>query len=183
MNGKRLAPDRFVVLIARHERRVRAFISTLVACETEVVDEILQAAYLVAWQKLETFSHCGVDPDEELIRWICAIARFEVMSYLRKKRSAPVVFDETLVERIAECHENMGDVLEQRHEALKACVQRLPPRQRELLGMRYWQGLSVKEVALRRNQSDRSIYSALSRIRKMLERCILQTLKQEGYSS
>jgi len=103
VDAKPLDPDQFVVLFARHERRVRSFISTLVACRSDLVDDVLQATSLVAWQKLDTFSYTGNTPDEELVRWMCTVARFEVMNASRKKRSPMFDLDESTVEAIAQC--------------------------------------------------------------------------------
>jgi RNA polymerase sigma-70 factor (ECF subfamily) len=177
-----LTPDQFVVLIARHERRVRSFIASLAACHAEVVDEVLQATYLVAWQKLESFTYVDATPDEELVRWMCTVARFEVMNFMRQSRSTRLSFDAAILEKIADYELQQTDYLEARHDALKGCLQRLPQRQRDLLSLRYWRGLSVKEIAGRLGQQANATYTLLSRIRKALERCILHTLRQEGLS-
>jgi len=73
--------------------------------------------------------------------------------------------------------------LEDRFEALKGCLERLPTRQRELLRLRYWQGLSIDEMARLRGRQVNAVYTALSRIRKALERCIEHSLRQEGQLS
>jgi len=183
MSEQPLTPDQFVVLIARHERRVRSFIATLSACKSDVVDEVLQATYLIAWQKLATFSYVEATPDEELVRWMCTIARFELMSYSRRYDSSRLAFDARVIEQIADVYVEHSNYLESRHEALKGCLEKLPPRRRELLGLRYWRGLSIKELAVRRGQEESAVYTALSRVRKTLERCIRHSMNQEGYSS
>lgn len=180
MIEKSLSPDQFVVLIARHERRVRSFIASLAACRSDVVDEVLQSTYLVAWQKLGTFAYLDGTPDEELVRWMCTIARFSMLTYLRRENAVRVPFDAKVIERIAEAYLGEAEYLESRHEALKGCLERLPSRQRELLSLRYWRGLSLEEVASRRGQQISAIYMAMSRIRKSLELCIRRALSQEG---
>jgi len=176
-----LTPDQFVVLIARHERRVRSFIATLATCKTDVVDEVLQSTYLVAWQKLASFSYVESAPDEELVRWMCTIARFEVMSYLRRYGSSRLAFDARVIERIADVCLEHSDYLESRHQALKGCLERLPSQQRDMLSQRYWRGVSIKELAAQSGREVSAVYTALSRIRKTLERCIHRSLSQEGY--
>lgn len=176
-----LTPDLFVVLIARHERRVRSFVATLVSCRGDVVDEALQATYLTAWQKLSSFSYVEAAPDEELIRWMCTIARFEVMSVLRRLETSTVAFDPKVIEQIAEVCMRDGDALESRYQALKKCLEKLPSRQREMLRLRYWRGLSIAELASQRRQEPGAVYTALSRIRKSLESCIRRSMSQEGY--
>ena len=181
MSEKPLSPDQFVVLIARHERRVRSFIVSLAASSADAVDEVVQATYLVAWQKLQTFTYVEATPDEELVRWMCTIARFELMSYSRRYGSSRVSFDDRLIEQIAAVHAETSDYLESRHQALRGCLEKLPQRQREMLGQRYWRGLSIQELAAGRGQDVNAVYTALSRIRKGLERCIRVSLRQEGY--
>jgi len=180
VSEKSLKPDQFVVLIARHERRVRSFIATMAAFHGDVVDEVLQATYLVAWQKLETFSYVDATPDEELLRWICTVARFELMTYMRQQRPRRVDLDAAVMEQIADYQASHADQLESRHQALKTCLERLPAGQREMLSLRYWRGLSIKEMATSRGQQEGAVYTALSRIRKALERCIVHRLRQEG---
>ncbi len=182
MSEQRLPPDQFVVLIARHERRVRSFIASLAACRADVIDEVLQGTYLVAWQKLGSFTYMDATPDEELVRWMCTVARFEVMNYLRQSRSTRLAFDAAILEKIADYEVEHADDLEARHDALKGCLQRLPARQRDLLGLRYWRGMSIKEIANRLGQQANATYTSLSRIRKALERCIVHTLRQEGHA-
>jgi RNA polymerase sigma-70 factor (ECF subfamily) len=182
MSEQRLPQDQFVVLIARHERRVRSFIASLAACRADVVDEILQATYLVAWQKLAAFTYVAVTPDDELVRWMCTIARFEIMNHIRQAHRAEHMFEAAIIEQIADCHAEHAHQLEARHDALKCCLQRLPVRQRDLLSLRYWRGLSIKEIAARLGQEAGATYAALSRIRKALERCIDINVRQEGHA-
>jgi RNA polymerase sigma-70 factor, ECF subfamily len=182
VNEKPLTPDQFVVMIARHERRVRSFIATLASCKSDVIDEVLQSTYLVAWQKLASFSYIDAAPDEELVRWMCTIARFEGMNYLRRYGSSRLAFDAKVIEQIADVCIEESDYLETRHQALKGCLHRLPSRQRDMISQRYWRGISIQELASGRGQEVNAVYTALSRIRKTLERCIRRSLSQEGYT-
>jgi RNA polymerase sigma-70 factor (ECF subfamily) len=178
-----LPQEQFIVLIARHERRIRSFIAGLVFCDRDAIDEVIQSTYLVSWRKLESFTYVDSAPDEELIRWVCTIARFEVMDFLRRQRDFRVTFDPSLIDRIADMQVTESDYFEARHEALAGCLGRLAPQQRDLLSLRYGHNLSVKEVAARQSRQAGAVYTTLTRIRKSLEHCIQKTLRQEGYSS
>jgi RNA polymerase sigma-70 factor (ECF subfamily) len=181
VDAKPLNQDQFVVLFARHERRLRSFIASLLTCRSDLVDDVLQSTSLVAWQKLDTFSYVGETPDEELIRWMCTMARFEVLNASRKVSSKLLSLDATMIDAIADCYIDQMDVLEDRFQALKGCLERLPAHQYEMLRLRYWQGLSVDEVALRVGRQLNAVYTALSRVRKTLEQCITHKLRQEGH--
>jgi RNA polymerase sigma-70 factor (ECF subfamily) len=178
-----LPQEQFVVLIARHERRIRSFIAALVSCNHDAIDEVIQSTYLVAWRKLDSFTFVDGTPDEELIRWMCTIARFEVKDFLRRQRDFRVAFDENLIDQIADMQFAESNYFEARHEALAGCLGRLATAQRDLLNQRYGHNLSVKEVAARQGRQAGAVYTMLSRIRKALERCIENTLRQEGYCS
>src|SRR3954469_6604238 len=96
-----ISEEQFVALTVRYERRVRLFIATLHP-ERSAIDEIVQDAWLVAWKKVESFHYTGEEPDEEFVRWLCTIARYEVMKYRRK--SAPrLVLDEQVIETLLRC--------------------------------------------------------------------------------
>ena len=176
-----LPQEQFVVLIARHERRIRSFIAALVSCNRDAIDEVIQSTYLVAWRKLDTFTYMDSTPDEELIRWMCTIARFEVKDYLRRQRNFHVAFEGTLIDQIADMQIAESNYFEARHEALAVCLGRLAASQRDLLNLRYGHNLSVKELAARQGRQAGAVYTTLSRIRKALERCITNALRQEGY--
>lgn len=178
-----LPQEQFVMLIARHERRIRSFIATLVSCNRDAIDEVIQSTYLVAWRKLDSFSYVDAMPDEELIRWMCTIARFEVKDYLRRQRNFRHVLDASLLDRIAELQLDQSDYLEARHDALAHCLERLPRNHRHLLNLRYGHDLSVSELAAREGRQAGAVYTSLSRIRKLLERCVRNSLRQEGYCS
>lgn len=183
MVAKPLSQDQFVLLLARHERRVRGFIASLLACRSDLVDDVLQSTSLVAWRKLGTFSYVGETPDEELVRWMCTTARFEVLNASRKDRKALFTMDAAAIEAIADCYFDHMEGLEDRFDALKGCLERLPADKRELLRLRYWQGLSVDEMALRLGRQLNAIYTSLSRVRKTLERCITHSLEREGHTT
>src|SRR5688500_11130020 len=78
-----ISRERFVSLTVRYARRVRLFVSSLHPTASDI-DEILQEAWLVAWKKLDSFSYSEEQPDEEFVRWLCTIARFEVAKYRRR---------------------------------------------------------------------------------------------------
>ena len=126
-----ISRERFVTLTVRYERRVRVFVSTLHPKRSDV-DEILQDAWLVAWKKLDTFRYSGEQPDEEFVRWLCTIARYEVNEY-RRKNATRLLLDEKVIEKLTALQFDEADYLETRHEALLKCIENLRPRDKELI--------------------------------------------------
>lgn len=169
------------MLLARHGPRVRAFVATLVGYDADTIDEVMQSTMLVAWKKLPTFRYTESDPAEELIRWVCTIARFEVLGYRRdRKRRKTLAFDEELIGELADLQESESGFLDDLRIALRGCLKRLDPKQQEAIRMRYGIGLSMPEIATRQNRSVKAATVAMCRLRKVLERCIRQTMSSEG---
>jgi RNA polymerase sigma-70 factor, ECF subfamily len=177
--GRQISSDEFVALLVRHERRLRAFVATLLG-RFEDIDEVVQNAWLVAWRKMDTFSCQSESPDEEFLRWLCAIARLELLAYRRKRGPGLVLFDEELIENLADMRIEQADYFESRHHALVNCLQRLSPRDREMIFDRYGRGKSVQILATSAGRSLDGIYKSLGRIRSALFSCIDLSLKQEG---
>lgn len=181
MSGSEVDPDDFVVLLARHGPRVRAFVATLVGYDAEIIDEVIQSTMLVAWKKLPTFRYTDESPAEELIRWVCTIARFEVLGYLRdQKRRRTFAFDEALVGELADLQEKESDLLDARRTALRGCLKQLEPKQQEAIRMRYGVGLSMPEIATRQKRSVKAATVAMCRLRKALMQCIQLRISREG---
>jgi RNA polymerase sigma-70 factor (ECF subfamily) len=175
-----ISRERFVTLIVRYERRVRVFVSTLHPKPADV-DEILQDAWLVAWKKLDTFRYSGDQPDEEFVRWLCTIARYEVLDY-RRKNATRLQLDERVIEELTALQFDKADYFEARHDALMKCIENLRARDKEIIRRRYQEDASVQDVANWIGRSIDAVYKSLNRIRTSLLACVERTLKREGYN-
>lgn len=155
--------------------------STLVGFDPDAADEVLQSTFLIAWKKLSTFRYTDASPGEELVRWVCTIARFEVLAYARDRRKRrALTLNETVVNELADLQEAESELFEARRSALRECLRGLAPPQLDAVRMRYGMGLSVAEIATRQKRSAKAATAALCRIRRALEKCIRQTLQKEG---
>ena len=174
-----ISRERFVALTVRYERRVRVFVSTLHPKPSDV-DEILQDAWLVAWKKLDTFRYSQEQPDEEFVRWLCTIARFEVHKY-RRNRAPSLLLDDEVIDKLATLQFEEADYFEARHEALLGCIENLRTRDKELVRRRYQEDVSARDLADWIGRSVDAVYKSLNRIRLTLLACVERTLKREGY--
>jgi RNA polymerase sigma-70 factor (ECF subfamily) len=96
-----ISSDEFVTLLVRCERRVRAFVSTLHP-HSHDVDEIVQESCLIAWKKFQSFTYSKSTPDEEFVRWLCMISRYELSNFRRKRGHAELVFDDALLDKLVD---------------------------------------------------------------------------------
>ena len=172
-----LPPDRasqLMRLITEHQRRIFGYIYTLVPDRQDAQD-ILQETSVVICKKFDQFR-----PGTDFAAWACQIAYWEVRRARQKFARSKVIFNQEVVDAIAETAAELLPEMGARHEALAKCLQKLHPRDRELLLTRYEPGSGVEEAAQRSGRSLVAAYKALARLRKLLLDCVTNQLSLEG---
>jgi len=165
--------EQFVTLFTRNEPALRAFIRSLLPSWDDAV-EVMQNASLVLWRKFDTF-----DQDTEFLKWAFVVARFEVLKYRRTIARDRHVFDEDLVNRLAEEAEDEIDSLEAERRALQSCLAKLPEQQQEIVKAAYEPGTKIKDLAQQIGKSATALYKTINRARQQLLICIERTVAQE----
>jgi RNA polymerase sigma-70 factor (ECF subfamily) len=89
------------------------------------------------------------------------------------------VFDDELVNQLADDAVALAPVHDGHREALEHCLEKLPAAQRELVLTAYTKGTRMDELATRRGQTPMALYKLLHRIRQALLECVERTLAQE----
>jgi RNA polymerase sigma-70 factor (ECF subfamily) len=162
--------DQFLRLFAQHEAALHTFIRSMLPSREEA-SEVLEDVIVVLWQKF--------DSAQDFRKWAFGVARLEVLKFLQTRRRDRHVFDDELVNRLAdECIALEGRHLTQR-EALDGCLQKLSAAQRELVLTAYTKGTRMDDLATRRGQTPMSLYKLLHRIRQALLECIQRSHAQE----
>jgi RNA polymerase sigma-70 factor (ECF subfamily) len=167
---------RFLRLFLQNERRLYAYILTLLANRADA-DDVLQEASLVLWDKFDP-DH----PPDDFAAWGCRIAYFKVLDFRKKHQRSRVQFSQAMLERVAETAVEQASVLQldERREALAGCIEKLAAQDRELLAHRFAEGSSVAAIAEQWGRSADTIYKALARIRRALFECVTRRLTTEG---
>jgi RNA polymerase sigma-70 factor (ECF subfamily) len=119
---------------------------------------------------------------DHFLPWALGIARHRVGDYYRKRgRSRPV--SETLADTVVAAFEQNAETPEdaaRRIRGLLDCVDRLPPRQRQILELRYRDRQPVSKVAAGVGWKAEAVKVALSKIRKALLHCLQEKNLIEG---
>src|SRR6476620_7616327 len=165
---------RLMALMTRHQRQIFSYIYVLVPNRSDAED-LLQETSLVICEKFGEFRE-GTD----FVAWACQIAYWRVRYSRQKFARSKVVFDQDIVDVVAQTASAMAAELDERHEALAHCLQRLHPRDREPLIARYEPGGNVDEAARRSGRTLTTAYKALSRLRKLLLDCVSTRLAGAG---
>lgn len=170
-------PRFFIRLLMENERRIYAYIRTLLGNPTDAED-VLQESSIVMWDKFSEF-------DQEtgnFIAWSFKIAYYTAQNFRRKQGRSPVVFSNSLFEVIANKTSKMVPALDQRHEFLAGCIEKLPEQDRRLLRLRYELDASVESTAQQSGRTTHAIYKALQRMRSALHDCVNREMSLEGQS-
>lgn len=164
-----LSGDRNAIsqLIERHSRRVRDYIQMMVK-DGDVADDIFQETFIKAVRVIDEGRYTD---NGRFLSWILRIAhnqvidRFRAQKQNRQLNEAEAGYDVLGTLRLAERTVEDEIVCEQIASDVRRMVELLPDEQREVVMMRYYSGLSFKEIA---EQTGVSINTALGRMRYAL---------------
>jgi RNA polymerase sigma-70 factor (ECF subfamily) len=166
--GKR--SEEYVELIIAHQRRLCAYILTLLPDPNQAYD-VLQQTNLVLWRDADRF-----DEGTNFFAWACRVAYFQVLDYRERSQRDRLRFGEGLLEMLTEEFESDGQRESDRLAAMRECVESLPANQRDLLGRRYQEDESVAAIAATSGRTAGAISAGLYRIRMALLDCIERRL-------
>ena len=168
---RRQSPKAQQETIDRYGREVFAQVVRLVTV-TENAEEVYQDVFM------KVFSNIGQHDAERasLRTWISRIAYNEAISFLRRKRMPVVYFEDRSHEADklsdAEVDETLGHANAETVQLIRAALKHLPPEERALVTMFYYEERSLKEIAYVTESIPTTVASRLSRTRKKLCRII-----------
>lgn len=151
-------------LFVRHQTSIKAFILSL-RPDFSTVDDILQETFLTVTRKADDFR-----ADSNFLSWVFAIARFKVLEVNRSRRSETALSEEAIEMLAADAPS--ADFFDNRLPALLSCLDRLAPRAREIVRLRYHGECGPGEIAQRLKWRVAAVNVALSRARERLRRCV-----------
>ncbi len=160
----------FFRLYAEHEVALHTFVRAMLPTREDAA-EVMQEVMLALWQ--------GGDEAREFRAWAFGVARNKALMHLRKRARDRHVFDDELVNRLADDAAVMNERHESQREALDQCLQKLPATQRELVLAAYTKGARMDGLAAQRGQTPMSLYKLLHRIRQALLECVRRALTKE----
>ena len=156
--------EAFDILLKRHQERVFNYILRIIKNE-DIANDIFQETFVKA---ILTIKQGRYTENGKFPAWISRIAHNLIIDYFRQEKSenhqSADLEDVDVLNRKELCEATVEDVLvsDQIREDVKYLIQELPPLQREVLNMRYYQNLSFKEIA---EMTGVSINTALGRMR------------------
>jgi RNA polymerase sigma factor (sigma-70 family) len=103
--------------------------------------DVLAETYLIAWRKFD-----GMPTGERARLWLFGVARNLLMKGASQRRSRQTLV-ESLAGELRSAHTPRNPVDDERASALRAALAELPARDRELVMLTAWEGLTPKQIA------------------------------------
>lgn len=164
-----LSGDRSAIsqLIERHSRRVRDYINMMVK-DRDVADDIFQETLI---RVLRFVNDGRYTENGKFLSWVLRIAHNQVIDHFRQKKQqnnvseGEVGYDLLNNKKFSDTTVEEKMVSAQIEADVRKLLDYLPKEQKEVVMMRYYMGLSFKEIA---EQTEVSINTALGRMRYAL---------------
>ncbi len=156
--------EAFDALLRRHQDRIFNYILRIIKNE-DIANDIFQETFVKA---IQTIRQGRYTENGKFPAWISRIAHNLIIDYYRQEKSENLqssdLDDVDILNRKELCEDTIEDIIisEQIRDDVRLLIEALPSLQREVLIMRYYQGLSFKEIAEATNVS---INTALGRMR------------------
>ncbi len=159
--------DSINVLLRRHRRRVRDYVYMMVK-DRDVADDIFQETLI----KVVLFVQEGRYVDSgKFLSWVLRIAHNQVIDYFRHKKQwnnvseGDVGYDILNNQKFSDHTIEEKLIMNQNQADVRKLIDFLPFEQKNVVLMRYYMGMSFKEIA---EQTKVSINTALGRMRYAL---------------
>jgi RNA polymerase sigma-70 factor (ECF subfamily) len=164
-----LGSDAVVQLLLKERLRVVAA-ATAIVRDVHAADDVFQQVVLAALE------HRGAIKDVGHLRaWALRTARHRAIDLARRKQLRPLS-TEVLDLFEAEWGDPAGVGSPEQVEALRRCVSRLGGPARDLLHMKYFEGLTAVAIAGRLRRTADAVYQSLSRLHRALRDCVEREL-------
>jgi RNA polymerase sigma-70 factor (ECF subfamily) len=169
-------------LVRDHQSAIYRYLRYLGA-QASVAEDLVQETFLATMQENP---HQPDHPDDPRWQsWLRGIARNLFLAECRRSSHQPIPMDDPALELAEEVWANSFNTetdWSNHLAALHQCIEKLPPRQREALTMRYAERTARQDMALQLEMSEEGVKTRLRRIRTALARCIQQRIKASGMS-
>ncbi len=146
------------------------FIFKRMGADQDVAEEIFAKTMAAAWKGFSTFEN-----KSSYFTWVCRIALNKIADYYRGQVHERSKFVAPILENIANIEDkNLTPeedlVLQELRISIRHCLNSLPKKTRNLLYLRYWEDLTIKQIAKQLQMSERSVEGKIYRGKQFLKK-------------
>jgi RNA polymerase sigma-70 factor, ECF subfamily len=164
--------EQFVRLLKKHERRLNAYVVSLMHNWNDAED-ILQEVAVDLWRRFDDY-----DPRGDFGAWACTVAYYQVLSHRkrmgRRRLHLSEESDRLLSEEIAVVSESTSG----HQDILAHCLDKLSESERGFLRS-YYSGVSIAALSQQLARKPASLYKDLTNLRRGLRGCVERAVREE----
>lgn len=166
-------------VVRSHQAGIYRYLRFLGA-DDHTAEDLVQNTFLAAFK---SSGHPDMTNIKLRAAWLRGIARNIFLSFCRSNRAGPLEIDSAFLEQAE--HTWKSEFLRDGEgfdyiEALRKCLETLPDKQREAVGLQYAQKKSRSEIAHILKMTEDGIKSLLRRARAALADCVNRRLSVEN---
>jgi RNA polymerase sigma-70 factor (ECF subfamily) len=173
------AREVFDILVRECSRGLRAFLCSAVR-RAEDAEDLYQETLVAAWKSLDRY-----DRSRPFAPWLRGIAMNVASDWMKSAaRRRVLVCDEETLAQIGTHFSRLDglavDTWEEKTAALRDCLGELGGDERELVDLRYRDGVPCESIATRLGKQAEAIRKRLQRVRAQLAMCVEGKLATAG---
>ncbi|MBN2512840.1 MAG: sigma-70 family RNA polymerase sigma factor [Sedimentisphaerales bacterium] len=166
----------------------KSFLSLLRRCQTQIhtyilcqvpnrndAEDILQDTIVVMLDKFSEYRE-----GTSFLAWGIAIARNKIKSFKYKNRNSKMIFDDSIGRLLEQEASKNPEFFQDESRVLKGCVEKLEPKHKRYLLLRYEQDMTYREIGRQFNVSMQAVYKMMTRIQLSLLHCVRLSLQRES---
>lgn len=161
----------YAYFVKKYSQQVLDFTVRMVSNRADA-EELAQNAFIKAFNKFEKFEQRA-----SFLTWVSRIAYNESINHLKRRKLHYVDIDEVPIADCSHLDEEFSTGNEDRIKLMEEAIDILPPDERMLIHLYYYEDKPLNEIAYVMDAEPNSLAVRLHRIRKKL----LITIKQKEY--
>ncbi|MBN1676758.1 MAG: sigma-70 family RNA polymerase sigma factor [Kiritimatiellae bacterium] len=170
--------ERFEEILRGTQAQIRAYIAGL-GVSLDYVDDVAQDVFVEFYKNMEK-----MPGDVEPCRWLKGIARNLSYKHFRRWKQASFHLRESIAELLGKV-ESRWERLQGEDRALlalHACLKEISEKNRQVIRLRYEEGLTSEAISKAMQVTPSAIRMTLLRVRDWLRTCVTQRVEGEGYA-
>lgn len=169
--GAATDPREFLDRFLREQATLRAYLLAATGSLHEA-DDLLQEVSRRLWTEYARF-----DPDRPFRPWVLGFARLQVLKWRQSRARRRETLSAATLEALEDTSREGADEAAERRALVQGCLDKLGDWMRELLRLRYGDGLPLEDIARRLGRSFAAIGMALMRSRTALRDCVSRRME------
>ena len=167
--------DRTEILgILLPERTKQVALAWSILRDSALTDDAYQDMLTKVFENEDSF-----EGPRHLRDWSWKVLRNRCYELIRRQKYQSVMLDQAVLELVdSELEERSTEELDRRADALRPCLEALTDNTREVIRLRFFEGLQASQIAERLSRKPDAIYKVLQRSYETLGECIRRKLAQ-----